>query len=119
MPSGEWSRRNPEKVKATRKRWYDSNKGKVKEKTAARARRIAAWILEYKSSLSCEKCGESHVAAIDFHHRDPSEKVTEITDCPSRGWGIKRILTEISKCAVLCANCHRKLHWEEKNVPRV
>jgi predicted HNH restriction endonuclease len=27
----------------------------------------------------------------------------------------EKILLEISKCKVLCANCHRILHWKERN----
>jgi predicted HNH restriction endonuclease len=32
-----------------------------------------------------------------------------------RKFGTARLLAEIAKCDVLCANCHRKLHWQERS----
>ncbi|MEL0011655.1 MAG: HNH endonuclease, partial [Bacteroidota bacterium] len=61
----------------------------------------------------CEMCGESHPAALDFHHRDPSEKDTNLASVVGMGWSRDRIIREINKCDVICSNCHRKLHWND------
>jgi hypothetical protein len=67
---------------------------------------------ELKATLSCGRCGESHPATLDFHHRDPSTKSLEVSIMVwNRTW--KRVLAEIAKCDVICANCHRKEHWNE------
>jgi len=31
------------------------------------------------------------------------------------GYSLKRIALEIAKCIVLCANCHRIVHWDEEH----
>ena len=56
----------------------------------------------------CSACGyDKCMSALEFHHIDPSQKdvelsqVTRITD---------KILTELSKCVILCSNCHREHH---------
>lgn len=57
----------------------------------------------------CQECGYDRcVAAIEFHHLDPNEKDFVI----AHAWtaSFDRILAEISKCAILCANCHREVH---------
>ena len=61
-----------------------------------------------KSSRGCLRCGESDSYALDFHH--VKDKVADIRN----GSAINRatLLSEISKCVVLCSNCHRKLHAE-------
>ena len=47
---------------------------------------------------------------LDFHHRDPSEKVNKIANMIwSNDWENK-IFPEIQKCDVVCANCHRDEH---------
>lgn len=81
------------------------------------ARRLEAkkWFEEYKSTLSCTVCGENHIACLDFHHINKTEKEKSISQAVSHGWPKDKILEEINKCKVLCSNCHRKLHWEERN----
>ena len=83
----------------------------------AKTRKIAKdkWIA-YKSTLSCTKCGFAHPAALDFHHTDPTQKDGNIHKFVSNGQ-FKKAHEEIKKCIVLCANCHRVHHHEEKMPP--
>ena len=58
-------------------------------------------------------CGASHPAIIDFHHidrADPNKQKVHKLVCSGRFAAAYR---EIEKCMVLCANCHRILHYEE------
>ena len=81
----------------------------------AKARLLAdskEYVLLCKSS-GCLRCGESHPACLDFHHRDPASKIYAVTDA-TRFWKLEKLAKEIEKCDVLCANCHRILHWDER-----
>ena len=61
----------------------------------------------------CVKCGETHPACLDFHHRAGKEdKLGNIGEI--RRFATEKLLTEIAKCDVLCANCHRKHHHDER-----
>ena len=64
---------------------------------------------EYKKTLKCSVCGEKDWICLDFHHTDPNTKDGTI-GAIVRSWSFERIVKEIEKCNVLCANCHRKLH---------
>jgi hypothetical protein len=74
------------------------------------------WFENYKNQLNwvCN-CGESDIVCMDFHHRNPDEKDSTIGKMVNDGFGIEAILAEISKCDILCSNCHRKLHYKIKN----
>lgn len=95
--------------------WYQKNKEEVCRQKSIRIRKVRDWFVEYKSHLSCEQCGVSHPAVFDFHHKDAKEKEYPVSELISRYGGNKqRVLDEIDKCRVLCANCHRILHWETR-----
>ena len=118
MATKQWYLENRERMRELRKKWYEKNKESEREnaKVRQKVRRqdFNEWYYDYKSKLSCVKCGFSHPAALDFHHRDRSEKEFD----PSRmrdNTSKKRFLEEISKCDVLCANCHRIYHYNENN----
>lgn len=34
-----------------------------------------------------------------------------------RGWGLKKVLEEIAKCDLICANCHAIEHYERGSRP--
>ena len=80
----------------------------------ARKQELKAWFQNLKSTLKCGHCPENHPATLDFHHLDGRKKDRAVCVSISNGWSKERVLKEISKCKVLCANCHRKLHWDEK-----
>jgi hypothetical protein len=60
----------------------------------------------------CEKCGyDKNISAFDFHHRDPDEKKFEIKIQYLNYKDDTKILEEALKCMLLCANCHREVHY--------
>jgi len=60
----------------------------------------------------CQLCGYTKcIAAMDFHHLDPGSKDSNVKNLWGGKW--KNIEKEIRKCQLLCANCHRELHWKE------
>jgi hypothetical protein len=79
--------------------------------TATNIRRIInrKFISEYKKTHCCEICGEDNESCLEFHHYHGQKKENiyrAIVD-----WGLKNLKEEVSKCQVLCANCHRKKHY--------
>jgi hypothetical protein len=96
------------------KNHYNQNKPYYLKKAKTYSDKLIEWYRELKKTLRCSKCGENHPATLEFNHRDPSEKVKEVSIMVARGWGKRKILKEIEKCSILCANCHRIMHWEER-----
>lgn len=95
------------------KKHYDNNKDYYIKRNKRSFKDISLYIEEYKSKRSCIKCGENHIACLDFHHINPENK--SFTIALGKTKGIKAIKKEIEKCELLCANCHRKLHYDNKN----
>jgi hypothetical protein len=79
-------------------------------RVAKRKKKIKNWLEEYKKNLKCFSCGESHPATLDFHHKNKHEKEKSICYLVVNGYSVNKIINELNKCEVLCANCHRKLH---------
>ena len=87
-----------------------------KECTLLFAWEAKQWAVDYKGG-KCEKCGYKEcLEALEFHHRDPSQKDFSITkrrsirDPEARA----RLALELGKCMLLCANCHRAAHGYSK-----
>lgn len=79
---------------------------------------LISWYRDIKNNLSCCVCSENEPACLDFHHLDSTGKDFNLAH--SRGsHSKKRMMEELSKCACLCANCHRKYHAGKLNAPLV
>lgn len=62
------------------------------------------------ATRGCALCPETEIVCLDFHHLDPSTKSFDVSQSARQKKNEVEIQAEIRKCAVLCANCHRKLH---------
>jgi len=60
----------------------------------------------------CDRCDETDPACLDFHHVDEDDKEMAVGKMITYGYGKDRLREEIEKCIVLCANCHRKEHYQ-------
>jgi len=100
--------------KEYQKLYYRKNKERFYYKNKNRKQKIREYLYSVKENLACSLCGENHIATLEFHHKDPSNKSFNIGISTNRMCAVKTIENEISKCVVLCANCHKKLHWQEK-----
>lgn len=101
---------NPEQQKLAQKEWYGKNKSITAQRAKEARQRKRLWYNTIMDEQSCERCGESDNACLDWHHLDPSQKEHEVAFLLCNR-SKKAILEEIDKCICLCSNCHRKLHY--------
>lgn len=94
----------PEELKEHRRRRRNAKTYRYQKK---RRRRIKAELIQARGGR-CEGCGYSVLAAaLEFHHRDPATKGFGVGNFNG---SLARLLAEVEKCDLLCANCHRVRH---------
>jgi hypothetical protein len=70
-----------------------------------RRHRHRSHLLTFLREHPCAICGEDDPVVLDFDH--VRDKVRHVSDAALRG-GWTKLLVEIARCRVLCANCHRR-----------
>ena len=65
------------------------------------------FLLEYLAKNPCKICGETDPVVLEFDHRERDEKLDSISVLTGTA-SLMRLQEEVSKCDVLCANCHRR-----------
>lgn len=76
---------------------------------------LRAWVFERKQERGgCSRCGEAGPACLEFHHID-GEKDATIARLVADGRPRTVIEAEMAKCELVCANCHRQMHFEPPN----
>lgn len=87
--------------------YYQRNR--EKEIRRVRARQAATVeLLRDLRRRPCADCGEvMQPHQMDFDHRDPGSKLFRLTEGRASLIARDRLMAEVSKCDVVCANCHR------------
>jgi hypothetical protein len=124
----EWYLNHKEQVKASTKIWYYLNKKRSREL-------IRNWVQEHplnnklyrikyrtnwnklieqeilKRNNQCERCKNSYPReCYEWHHRNSKDKKFDISQIISQAYSNKHIIKlkiELSKCDLVCANCHK------------
>ena len=93
----------------TETRTYRHRAEYLKMAVARRRKQLKQKALIYKGSKCCI-CGyNKYEGALEFHHLEPDKKDFSLSVRGlTRSW--ERIVVELDKCILVCANCHRELH---------
>ena len=102
-----------EKQRGYSKKYYGKNSDKVKASTKKRNKELKVEWKAFKATLSCLECGIYHPAILDFHHIDPDMKNASVHTLVGDG-RYKKAMEEVEQCVVLCSNCHRVYHYNER-----
>ena len=97
--SAEWRRQNPVKYAL------------LKRVETYRRRLLKRECLEIMGT-ECLWCKETDWRVLEFHHIDLGDKESVLSRMISNNSSIGKILPELEKCVVLCANCHVRYHYE-------
>jgi len=87
----------------------EERKKRNTRRVSDRRRRIKQLAIDYKGG-KCEICGYNTCnGALEFHHKDPTEKEFNIARSGHcRTWENTR--QELDKCILVCSNCHKEIH---------
>lgn len=94
------------------KQHYKNNSDTVKKRTRIYQNIFRNAVDKIKRKYTCCFCSMDNQKCLDFHHTDYRTKlynICKLTQCKNS----KIIVDEINKCVVICANCHRLLHYKE------
>lgn len=91
--------------------YYQRNKsrfiGKNRRNKNRQRKRLRAILLEVKQR-PCQDCsGIFHPWVMELDHREGTKKEAAVANLVSKGCTDARLLEEMKKCDVVCANCHR------------
>ena len=93
----------------TREHYADNRQSyleKARRRRASERDRFELYLRKYFVAHPCIDCGQADPVVLDFDHREPSTK-TATVNALTRAQNWDGMITEIAKCDVRCANCHR------------
>jgi hypothetical protein len=101
--------------------WYQKHRrehlDRVHRNRDATRDKIKQWMIEYLQSHPCVDCGESDIVVLEFDHvrGDKSKDISVLM----RNCNLSTLQTEVEKCDIRCANCHRRKTAKEHGYYRM
>ena len=89
----------------------------IKRNKRRRLEEVHKKVLEYFSEHPCVDCGEEDPIVLEFDHVRGRKRAS--VSALIRGACWERVLDEIRKCLVRCANCHRRITYTKLNSYRL
>lgn len=97
---------NPEPERARFRAYRATHPDWAGARQRKRTSEFRSKIAAIKVERGCVDCGyNAHPDALDFDHLPDFDKLFDLAKGWSRSWDA--VLQEITKCEVVCANCHR------------
>jgi hypothetical protein len=97
--------------------YYDKHKQRMKKQILVKNKKRRIELKEFVNNLKskpCIDCGQSyHPYVMDFDHL--SDKIKDVSIMVHQGHSKENILKEISKCDIVCSNCHRMRTLKRNN----
>ena len=89
-------------------------KSKVSSARIVSARKQFVW--DYLTLHPCVTCGETDPVVLEFDHRDGTKKSFSLGEASSGNFALSTVISELEKCDVRCANCHRRKTYRERGM---
>lgn len=107
--------------KTQKNEWYvrnaETHKANIYQNKHSNVNEAREYVRKYLATHHCVDCGESDILVLEFDHVR-GEKRENVGILINRGYPLSTIIKEISKCEVVCANCHKRRtfrgSWRDK-----
>lgn len=86
---------------------------KAKKRNSEIKKRAHRYISQYLKSHPCVDCGETDILVLEFDHKNRNKKKEAISRIIRGKLPFQKLVEEVSKCEVRCANCHRRKTQKE------
>ena len=95
---------------------YDSSvvrRNRVRDRNSARVAANRQYVADYLATHLCVDCGEDDLVVLDFDHVR-GKKLGNVSEMWRAQCSWQKLLDEIAKCVVRCANCHRRVTHQRR-----
>lgn len=85
----------------------ESRKLIIRQQKVLRRSLVREHVFAYLKLHPCVDCGEGDIIVLDFDHISDNKRYN-VSTMLAAGYQVETVMSEIEKCEVRCANCHRR-----------